>query len=399
MQLTTPETFWLTAIVLYIGAVCAVAVMKLPQSGQGRFVWALVIGAALVQLAFDRGHFLSLMEEDGPAEWATFYAFFFAGISFVRCAWRQRVSTGLIQPLALALLGAFCFFVAGEEISWAQRLFGFKPPEVFLESNFQQETNVHNFLKGKSLAGVSLDSRNIVALVACFFGALLPLAGRFCPRAVKPFAASVPDVRFAGFFLLVAWTEWVYPITYSGEAAELYLGCLFLLSQRTPPRRRDHLVIAGVFLLGLSTPPAVNHFFYGASEANAAIACQELKLIGTDLLQPDVLQKKLFKKSSIHKRIFTAEKSGYFKPGTHNRFLNGQASALYVPGRKDRFGFYLDPWNNPYWIKWQRSKRRLIIYSFGPNRRRDSRFERKADLQPDDIAIVLRVPARSVPRD
>ncbi|MCP4631022.1 MAG: hypothetical protein GY850_47060, partial [bacterium] len=113
MQLTTPETFWLIAVLVYIAATCLVAAIKSPQSGQGRFVWALVIGAALTQLAFDDQNFETLMTEDGPAEWATFYAFFFAGSSFILRAWRQRISAGLMQTLSLTLLGVFCFFVAG----------------------------------------------------------------------------------------------------------------------------------------------------------------------------------------------------------------------------------------------------------------------------------------------
>lgn len=396
MQLTTPVTFWLITVLLYIVCVCVSAVIKPPQSGNGRFVWALVIGAALIQLAFDRQNFQTLMKEDGPAEWATFYAFFFAGSSFILRAWQQRSSAGLMQSLILILLGAFCFFVAGEEISWAQRLLGFKPPEVFLEHNFQQETNIHNIFKGKYLSGFSLDSKNLVIMVTLFYGVLFPLLGRLYPRSVQKFSAGVPDLSFTGFFLLVAWAEWAYPLTYSGEAAELYLGCLFFLSQKAPSRRRDHFIMAGVFFLGFSTPPVANRFLYGASEAKAAIAREELTQISTALLQPDVLQKKLFEKSSIHKRIFTAEKAGYFKLDTHNQFLKGRASALYEHGRKDRFGFYLDPWNNPYWIKWRRRKRQLIIYSFGHNRQRDSSFTPEINLQPDDIALTLRVSKKFV---
>ena len=394
MQLSTQETLWLIVILIYIAGMCVSVAMKPPLLGRGRLYWALAIGAFLLALSFDHQRFETLMTEDGPAEWATFYAFLFAGGTFARRAWQQHASARWVQPFVLSLLALFCFFVAGEEISWAQRIFGFKPPEVFLEYNFQQETNVHNFLKEKSLWGVSLDSKNLVVLLACFFGALLPLSGRHFPRLVKPITAIVPDLRFMGFFLLVAWVEWAYPLTYSGEAAELYLGFLFFLSQGTLPRRGNHFVMVAVLLLGLTTPLCANHLLYGRSEKTAAIAREELKQIGTNLLQTGVLQQNLFKKSSIHKRLFTAERVGYFKPGTNNQFLKGQASALYAHGRKDRFGFYLDPWNNPYWIKWQRRQRQLIIYSFGPNRRRDLSFEPEIDLQPDDIAITLRVPKR-----
>ena len=150
--------------------------------------------------------------------------------------------------------------------------------------------------------------------------------------------------------------------------------------------------MAAIFFLGMSTPIAANRINFDNSEANAVIAHKELQQLGFDLMQPDVLQNKLFKKSSIHKRIFTAEKVGYFKLRKNNQFLEGQASALGVNGRKDRIGFYLDPWNNPYWIKWIRRKRQLVIYSFGPNRKRDLSLDPRIDIRPDDIALTFRVP-------
>ncbi len=395
MQFPTPETFWLIVILLYVAAASVIAVIKSPHSGQGRFVWALVIGTALIQLSFDRQHYLLLLREDGPAEWATFYAFLFAGISFTVRAWQQRSSSGLPQLLSLALLGIFCFFVAGEEISWAQRLFSFRPPEVFLEHNFQQEVNVHNFLNKMSLAGFSLATENFVALIACLFGGLLPLVRCISPRAIRRIDAAVPNPGFIGFFLLVAWVEWMHPYNNSGEAAELYLGCLLLLSQRTSPRRRNHLLMAVIFFLGICTPPAANHIIYGASKANVATTRNEIRQIGLALIQPNVLQEKLFKSKYIHKRIFTAEKAGYLKLCTNNQFLKDrQASQIDAPGRKNRFDFYLDPWNNPYWIIWTRPERKLIIYSFGPNNSRDSSFKPKTRIRPDDITFILRVPVR-----
>lgn len=44
------------------------------------------------------------------------------------------------------LLSAGWFIFAMEEISWGQRLFDFSTPLQFTQYNFQQETNLHNFL-------------------------------------------------------------------------------------------------------------------------------------------------------------------------------------------------------------------------------------------------------------
>jgi hypothetical protein len=52
---------------------------------------------------------------------------------------RRHVFSGLYVLLTLAT-----FFIAGEEISWGQRIFGFRTPETLESINAQQEISVHN---------------------------------------------------------------------------------------------------------------------------------------------------------------------------------------------------------------------------------------------------------------
>jgi hypothetical protein len=61
---------------------------------------------------------------------------------------------------------------------------------------------------------------------------------------------------------------------------------------------------------------------------------------------------------------------------------------------KARAEYFLDPWNSPYWIRAQCSKDRsrvsVYVYSFGPNRRRDSDLWQIVD---DDVgAYVIQIP-------
>ncbi|HST81461.1 MAG TPA: hypothetical protein VLL08_06965 [Kineosporiaceae bacterium] len=102
----------------------------------------LLIGAAIYRPAYDR-----MLQEDYPVEWGQFVCcLFICVVAFmsVRLAIRQRrwALAGL-----LVLLGSGCFFVAGEEISWAQRVLGIATPEDF-HSNEQDEMNLHNFAGG-----------------------------------------------------------------------------------------------------------------------------------------------------------------------------------------------------------------------------------------------------------
>ena len=92
-------------------------------------------------------------------------------------------------------------------------------------------------------------------------------------------------------------------------------------------------------------------------------------------------------RKNLHKRIYSYESrygGGYL--------FDGEFSALVSRGLpKERADFFLDPWNSPYWIrlKWdskQRPQFTVFVYSFGPNRRRDST---QSEIRGDDVGTFV----------
>lgn len=120
------------------------------QEGVGRrtartLLWLPLVGVVAVGLAaLDRSVFLAVVREDGPIEWLQF-AFFFAtsvllAVAAVRLARRGEVLAAVLIGIgALGMLG-----IAGEEISWGQRLLGLETPEALSAVNHQDEINIHN---------------------------------------------------------------------------------------------------------------------------------------------------------------------------------------------------------------------------------------------------------------
>lgn len=364
-----------------------------------------VAGVLVAVASFAPARFEAWMQEDAWAEWATFYAFLLAGVGWLRRL-SPVVTTGEGAALwlsRLALLGAglFCLFVAGEEISWAQRVLALEPPDIFLEENFQQELNVHNLLKERSLLSFELETKNLVVLVALSWGVALPALGAWLRERgwVRAVASAAPPPALAGFFLLVAWAEIAYPISLTGEAAELVLGVTLLvgvglLAPGAPGPRAAVLRAAPVPLVigaGLLTPLLLQHLVYAGDEERTARAREELHLLAADL-EAGAARPKLFKKRKVHKRVFTAARDGYLRFDDDSRFLEGRgtpADADAREPRRDRRGYFIDPWGNPYWLHASKKRGRVILYSFGEDRRRDVEPDAKVLVPGDDVVVEV----------
>ena len=89
------------------------------------------------------GLFFTLVQEDQLVEWVTFWCYFAASLLFLVVFYYRHAHDGKFEWFFI-FLALGCFFVAGEEISWGQRLIGFGTPEVMARYNYQNEFNFHN---------------------------------------------------------------------------------------------------------------------------------------------------------------------------------------------------------------------------------------------------------------
>ncbi len=124
-------------------------------------VFPLLLLAIFMSLQHHYAHevFAKLKVEDGPFEYGTFAAFLTGSFAAGYTAWRiwstryipnffsidlwQQVSRWLLMLGFIGVSIAF-FFVAGEEISWGQRILGIETPAEYAAVNTQQELTLHN---------------------------------------------------------------------------------------------------------------------------------------------------------------------------------------------------------------------------------------------------------------
>lgn len=154
--------------------------------------------------------------EDGPIEWAGFVCYLASGLLALLVAARlRRCGAGAAGVGLLVLFGLVLLAVAGEEISWGQRLLDLETPEALVDGNRQDELNLHNVdgLQDKVVLGQ-------LALAAA--GALLPSATRWpWARVGVPLFASYLAYRTTR--AVAALLDWA-PAGDHAEAAELLLG-------------------------------------------------------------------------------------------------------------------------------------------------------------------------------
>lgn len=139
------------------------------------FMLFLVAGLVVTYQIVDEYFLYAFCQEDCLVEWATVVFYLFAAylLIFKGQGWKN--------PWKL-LLGLLFVLIAGEEISWGQRLFHFHAPVGWRRLNAQREFNLHNmpgFQETVRAAGL------LVYSALCF---IIPLTNRLSARCRRLYA-------------------------------------------------------------------------------------------------------------------------------------------------------------------------------------------------------------------
>jgi len=303
-----------------------------------------------------------LVQEDRLVEWATVWLFLAAGLIGLRHSIRhRRIFDGLVA--------LFCLFVAGEEFSWGQRLLGFYSPEYFLANNFQQEVNIHN------LPGSFLKPKWIFIIALAGYGVLLPLLSRWrrTHRLREVAGASAPPIQLMPWFIAAILLMLWYPLKLTGEWVELLAGSLFLVATGLRPKMLwlglSLTVVFAFVMIGLGT--ALER---GRDVARLPCARAEVESLLNDVISGGAATNKLWRRSSVHVRIWTAITEGYLTRDRIHEFDGTRCEGGAAQNIGVRHEYGIDPWGTAYWLSVEKlsdEERQVIIYSFGPNRQRD----------------------------
>ncbi len=162
----------------------------------------------------DRDAYWMFVQEDGPAENLTALIYILsstlAGVVAFHL-WRARRMWYMLAFMGLAV--GF-FLIAGEEISWGQRMFAVQTPEFFEQYNHQHEMNLHNFANRRLL---HLTYIAVAGFGACAWLFLPRMARRFLsPQLQRDAWLVTPPPMAMGYFLpallLYVYYDYIDPI-------------------------------------------------------------------------------------------------------------------------------------------------------------------------------------------
>jgi hypothetical protein len=382
-------TFWRRISMRPAGnALVALLVMTMP------LVWAAVMNA------LHPPTYIHSVQEDGALEWMSAWGFALAAICFSRLAMVQR-NNGWSHRWLSSSLALFCIFVAVEEISWGQRVHGFLPPDYFLANNGQLEFNLHN-LVASPIRKLLLNS------VAIGYGVVLPLLfyQAHARRMLLRLGIWAPPALLIPGFAAASVTYTLYPWPFTGELVELMLafGFLFIAItgwHQSRSRKAPWILISAPALLAAATLVMALGAASGwlsargrpGQYARISIAAAESEALVRDFSEM-IDQRASYKERScnMHRRVYTWAQQSLSSEAATTEF----AQFHRLEPTSQRSQYFIDPWNMPYWIRRTCSshERRLTIYSFGPNRQRESITHR---LIGDDIGSTRYLQQPQVP--
>lgn len=190
--------FYVSGLLLAFGAIASIMRFKISTLCKK----LITIGAPIAILiwayyfqSINYAYFRWLVQEDGLVEIIQVILLLFASYFSLRL-FKLNLHKKKIIALIMGLAFIGFFFIAGEEISWGQRIFNWSTPDHYAVTNIQGETNIHN---NQSMFGLSMRIYIIIGLYGSFAWITIPLLKKHVSKSwIKYF---VPESILMPYFL------------------------------------------------------------------------------------------------------------------------------------------------------------------------------------------------------
>jgi hypothetical protein len=140
--------------------------------------------------------FMKIEVEDGLVELGQVILLFSSAlISAVisKYYWGKNKILGVL----FAILAFAMFFIAGEEISWGQRIFNIQTPDSLAAANTQGEINLHN---NRSVWHFVYKAYALVGFIGSFAWLTKGLLNKYLPKSLASVSKVIPDWQYILYF-------------------------------------------------------------------------------------------------------------------------------------------------------------------------------------------------------
>jgi hypothetical protein len=148
----------------------------------------------------------SLATDDGLFQWMIFYTLMFASIMCFYRAYILKPFRGSVFSAFLVMGGIAFFAFAMDEISWAQRVFGFNAPQFFLDHNTKMQVNFHHLVINGFRVNNIIFTLSVKVLATLYF-IVLPFFYNKLDQIktfVNRFAIPLPRYTHVGAYVVLA---------------------------------------------------------------------------------------------------------------------------------------------------------------------------------------------------
>tara|TARA_B100000700_G_scaffold322280_1_gene423399 strand:+ start:157 stop:864 length:708 start_codon:yes stop_codon:yes gene_type:complete len=167
------------------------------------FIYILPFGRDIIGISW----FDWCRSEDGPLEWIQFITFILASIYAFKIIYFKKANLLSAETIGWLALAIICLFIAGEEISWGERIINIGLDSL-REINKQGESNIHNI---RFIHNYLLDPAfEISCLIFGWIG------WRFLPNFTV-----LPKKRYSLYFLFVALFFMYFDISYASTVSQI----------------------------------------------------------------------------------------------------------------------------------------------------------------------------------
>ncbi len=184
------------------------------------------LGMVFYLFYYDPVNYVALITEDRWGEYGTSVSFAIAGILLLLLSFKQGP---YLPRIIWALIGVAALFIAGEEISWGQRILGVATPDSLKQYNVQGEITFHNLEAFRAINNKLHKIAAYLILIWSSFSVILAVRMQRMKEKIMAIGLPVIPLKLLPMFLLVAFFFMFYPTAKADEVGEFFLGIAVMM--------------------------------------------------------------------------------------------------------------------------------------------------------------------------